>query len=43
VAEQEREWRRLIGKSGFVIFVDSENEGVARSTRSLAAAQPRPL
>ena len=35
--------RRLIGKSGFVILVESENEGRVRSTRLLAGAQPRPL
>jgi hypothetical protein len=38
------ERRRLIGKSGFVIEVECEKTGRARSTRArlLGAAQPRP-
>ena len=32
------EWRSLIGKSGFVTLVGSENGGAVRSTRSLSGA-----
>jgi hypothetical protein len=37
----ERPW--LIGKSGFVITVECEKDGTARSTRLFAGAQPFPL
>jgi hypothetical protein len=34
---------RSIGKSGLVILVGFENDGLRRSTRLLAGAHPRPL